>query len=469
MCLTPRVSINPSFYYYARKYGSVVIFGERIRVVDCHGSVDTAPIYQFLNSVYPEHFVFSTSKTRLGSVVRRYLVLQDDLFKELCDNSFFYDDFSRTVVFKPIFCQFNCGRCYECLLLKRNNLVSTITLGFCDLPCPAVKLLITYDNDNLPRDGVSKRDCQLFFKRLRYYLRRAGFNSSFKYFLCAEYGHDYRRPHYHAILYDILDQPAGSDFYVYKLICHFINISWNKGYVTINQSTDSGCASYFTKYLTKAESNVPEGSNPLFYLKSVGLTRRYLERYGSFHRSNPKCINCSFLYLGKIVTTSIPTSLSLKLFPPVYNILGSKTSSVFRHMYIYTFFMNRFIEYGCLSEFVPPRFDMLEHDELYFRYCPSNYELSKEYFAFMESHSALTYSSLYKLCESRFRNLVSFVLRYLSKHPPLSLSPDILSARESHIAAKINFFKLHFDKFRSRSIRELNQVNSMITRSTDCQ
>ncbi|WGL30994.1 replication initiator protein [Dipodfec virus UOA04_Rod_623] len=469
MCLTPRVSISPSFYYYARKHGSVVIYGELIRVVDCHCCVNTAPIYEFLSSRFPDKFVYSTTKTRLGNRVRRYLVLGDDTFQDLCDNSFFYDDFQRVPVSRPIFCQFNCGKCYECLLQRRTNLVSTVTLGFCGLTCPAVKLLITYDDDNLPSDGVSKRDCQLFFKRLRYYLSRAGFNSSFKYFLCAEYGHSRRRPHYHAVLYDILDQPCGSDYYVYKLICHFINISWNKGFVTINQAKDSGCASYFTKYMTKAEDNVPTGSNSLFYLKSVGLTRRYFERYASFHRSNPTCLDCKFTYMNDVVTASIPTSLSMRLFPPVYNILGAKTSSVFRHMYLYTHFMNRFITDGHLNEFLPPRFDMLEHDELYFRYCPSEYEMNKLYYEHMKEHSHMSYKSLYTLYSSRFSRLVAFAIKYLSKHPPLSLSPELYAAREAHVSAKVAFFKRNFATMREKNIRHLNMVNSLIFRSTDCQ
>ena len=48
----------------------------------------------------------------------------------------------------------------------------------------------------------SHRDVQLFFKRLRIQLQRAGINIRFKYFLASEYGENFtKRPHYHIILF----------------------------------------------------------------------------------------------------------------------------------------------------------------------------------------------------------------------------------------------------------------------------
>lgn len=64
---------------------------------------------------------------------------------------------------------------------------------------------LTYNNEHLPKKyGIpvfSKRDCQLFFKRLRRNLERKGYRTDFKYFLVSEYGSEKKRPHYHFILF----------------------------------------------------------------------------------------------------------------------------------------------------------------------------------------------------------------------------------------------------------------------------
>lgn len=55
-------------------------------------------------------------------------------------------------------------------------------------------ITLTYSDEHLPRDGVQKRDLQLFFKRLRK-------DHSVRYFACGEYGDRFSRPHYHALLF----------------------------------------------------------------------------------------------------------------------------------------------------------------------------------------------------------------------------------------------------------------------------
>lgn len=58
---------------------------------------------------------------------------------------------------------------------------------------------LTYAPEHLPENGsLSKRDHQLFLKRLRRHLGRA---KRIRYFLCGEYGEKLARPHYHLILW----------------------------------------------------------------------------------------------------------------------------------------------------------------------------------------------------------------------------------------------------------------------------
>lgn len=59
-------------------------------------------------------------------------------------------------------------------------------------------LTLTYSNEKLPADGnLSKRDLQLFMKRLRKWLSPA----KVRFFACGEYGDRTNRPHYHVILF----------------------------------------------------------------------------------------------------------------------------------------------------------------------------------------------------------------------------------------------------------------------------
>lgn len=63
-------------------------------------------------------------------------------------------------------------------------------------------LTLTYDNDHLPPDlSVSKREMQLFLKRLRQEVERS-FSKQVRFFGCGEYGSESLRPHYHLILFN---------------------------------------------------------------------------------------------------------------------------------------------------------------------------------------------------------------------------------------------------------------------------
>ena len=79
-------------------------------------------------------------------------------------------------------------------------------------------LTLTYDDDHIPygeiikgyrsiqSQTVSKRDVQLFIKRLR-----KAYKKPIKYFLAAEYGGRTKRPHYHAIVFGL--KPPDAQWY----------------------------------------------------------------------------------------------------------------------------------------------------------------------------------------------------------------------------------------------------------------
>lgn len=87
-----------------------------------------------------------------------------------------------------------CNHCQECLAERRRHWTHRLYYeNFFSLS--SFFLTLTYDNEHLPLDGLSKRDCQLFFKRLR---KRVG---KFRYFLVSEYGDQFSRGHYHCLIF----------------------------------------------------------------------------------------------------------------------------------------------------------------------------------------------------------------------------------------------------------------------------
>ena len=61
-------------------------------------------------------------------------------------------------------------------------------------------ITLTYNNENLPPgDELCKRDLQLFIKRLR------KVNPGIRYFAIGEYGEEGKRPHYHAVIFNLID------------------------------------------------------------------------------------------------------------------------------------------------------------------------------------------------------------------------------------------------------------------------
>lgn len=133
-------------------------------------------------------------------------------------------------------------------------------------------ITITYDDEHLPKRGVSKKDCQDFFKRLRYYLdndseykERLRFYRArdsnplsevgIRYFLSSEYGDKTLRPHYHAIIFGytpndlVLYSQSGSGCKVY--LSQLLSEIWGKGNVLVGESCNFETAAYIARYVVK--------------------------------------------------------------------------------------------------------------------------------------------------------------------------------------------------------------------------
>lgn len=166
-----------------------------------------------------------------------------------------------------------CGKCTDCR--KRYASAWSFRLMYEEKQSEnALFVTLTYDTKHVPitRGGfmsLNKRDCQLFMKRLR---KQVSINSdkTVKYFLCGEYGGKFKRPHYHAIIFNVLDPTL-------------IEYAWMLGEVHIGQVTGASIG-YTTKYMVK-NKRIPMHQNDdrlkEFGLMSKGLGADYI---------NPKTI-----------------------------------------------------------------------------------------------------------------------------------------------------------------------------------
>lgn len=136
-----------------------------------------------------------------------------------------------------------CSKCAACLHRRVNDWVFRLIQEQKN-SISSYFITLTYDPDNVPRSEnnfktLYKKDLQDFFKRLRYF---NGDQSKIKYYACGEYGSLNSRPHYHAIVFNILDTS-------------YIEKAWGMGITSVDTVTKKSIA-YCCKYLDKYNFNV---------------------------------------------------------------------------------------------------------------------------------------------------------------------------------------------------------------------
>lgn len=157
----------------------------------------------------------------------------------------------------------SCNKCIECKA-RRANAWSFRLMQELKIATSAHFLTITYDSAYLPftRDGLptlSKRDLQLFFKRLR---KAHGKDTrNIKYYACGEYGSKTQRPHYHIILLNA----------ELKLI----DKAWNQGAIQYGK-VEIASTLYCMKYMCKPSLPKYDTRQKEFALMSKGIGKSYL-------------------------------------------------------------------------------------------------------------------------------------------------------------------------------------------------
>lgn len=147
-----------------------------------------------------------------------------------------------------------CGHCVGCRMQHAKEWSVRCSLereNYSDDEC--LFLTLTYDPRHLPFEGqLCKKDLQDFWKRLR----RAGYK--FRYFACGEYGEQYQRPHYHAIVFGL----RLTDLVFYSMSNNMSSLYsskelqriWSNGAVSIGYA-DSASIAYVAGYCEKKQND----------------------------------------------------------------------------------------------------------------------------------------------------------------------------------------------------------------------
>jgi hypothetical protein len=166
-----------------------------------------------------------------------------------------------------------CGKCVECLTNRRVQWSLRLQLEQKN-SYNSKFVTLTYDEDHV-KTSLDKFDCQLFLKRLRHNITSSGTylsknlkvpENALKYYLAGEYGSQTKRPHYHAIMFNL---PFSKNDLIEKVELRKLLLhSWGNGEVDIGNVTPASIH-YVSGYIM-------EDVKDKFCLMSKGLGKGYL-------------------------------------------------------------------------------------------------------------------------------------------------------------------------------------------------
>jgi len=168
-----------------------------------------------------------------------------------------------------------CGRCPTCIERRTNQWVLRLTEHE-KVSRSSLFITLTYSTDHVPitNNGfltLSKTDVQKFFKRLRKHHK----GDPIKYYLVGEYGTSTRRPHYHAIIFNVSMDA--------------ITKAWQMGETHSGQLTTNSIA-YTCKYMAKQtvhrKKHGRDDRLPEFSLCSKKLGLTYVDKRGDWHKDD---------------------------------------------------------------------------------------------------------------------------------------------------------------------------------------
>lgn len=173
-----------------------------------------------------------------------------------------------------------CGQCVGCRLEYSRQWAMRCVHEFETAGRVGSFITLTYNPDNLPPDGkVHKEHVQKFFKRLR-----KKFGSGIRFFACGEYGHNFKRPHYHAIIFglqfpDLIIHTVKHGYQYYR--SPILERLWPYGFSLVGNVTFESAA-YVARYVFKKQKgdDVDDSLQPFVLMSRMpGLGHDWYDKY----------------------------------------------------------------------------------------------------------------------------------------------------------------------------------------------
>ena len=194
-----------------------------------------------------------------------------------------------------------CGQCIACKL-ERSKMWATRIVHEAQMHTENTFLTLTYNEKNLPTDGsLVKQHAVDFMKKYRSYVSYHE-GKKIRFFLVGEYGEQFSRPHYHAIIFGhsfmdselfMVNRQTGEAYFTSDRLSRL----WNMGHTVIGDVTPQSaayCARYCVKKVTGRKQReghyvrtdeygvVTTEVDPEFALMSrnPGIGKSWWEKYG---------------------------------------------------------------------------------------------------------------------------------------------------------------------------------------------
>lgn len=271
ICEHPQIIINPLAIEAIAQYGNYILRGKKIVL---HRSKSL--LYAFKKKNISPRLLNITSND------------VDTCFVDTCN----------AVKSVPLYLQVPCGHCVHCKNSKVNSFVDRCRLETQLYDSAPLFLTLTYNEESNKKinNCLSKRDVQLFLKRLRINLYRKGYKKRLRYCFVGEYGKRTKRAHYHAILWNL----GQSDILSYQEIRAIIEKSWSNGFIMLRQIDPSNDKAFYytSKYLRKNNDDLPDGKTKPFLVcsnRNGGIGARFIDRF----RDQIAKFNTNIQYVNK--------------------------------------------------------------------------------------------------------------------------------------------------------------------------
>lgn len=193
-----------------------------------------------------------------------------------------------------------CGKCYNCKYRRISGWSFRLQEEL-KVSNSAYFITLTYDTHHVPITSgrypmtLKKSDLQGFFKRLRYYdsefysnyckkTKRLQKPKKIKYYACGEYGGSKRkRPHYHGILFNVVDVNSIYKAWATAIVEKGITVGFHPyGSIDVDPDVNQKNIEYVLKYICKDDQGIGKAKNdlrkPEFSLMSKGIGKDWITK-----------------------------------------------------------------------------------------------------------------------------------------------------------------------------------------------